>query len=323
MVGNLSDSSLRNSQGSGMGKAVATTFFKDLEDGKLASLTRKVQRDDTLMLALRGNYINIYYRGGSILKLKETKNGGYDVEFDTDYSKEADLALPQPSCITTREHCEIWVAALPMLKEIMNSYFSGKRKAEREFQQLVAWENNRSIISSDTEYFITDIEFADAEQNARLDMLGLKWLSNNRKDETLCRPVFIEMKYGIGAYDGEAGIAKHIADLQDILTNTVKCESLNNTISDQFAQLLDLGLVHFNKSAKYNRAVVSGRPEVVFVLANHNPRSKKLLNILSDIEEPTEFDLRFFNASFAGYGMHDACMLGLTEFKELLKQLSN
>ncbi|MBR0689877.1 hypothetical protein JQ594_28470 [Bradyrhizobium manausense] len=305
-----------------MGRVISDKFIKDLqEEGRLHELTKKVQNDDTLMLALRGHYINVYYRGGSILNLSEQDNG-YAARFDTNYSKEKSLDLPH-STIKTAEDCSNWVAALSGLKEIMNSYFATKRKSEREFQQLVAWENNRSIISNETEYFITDIEFADRDQGAKLDMVGLKWLSGHRRDETRCTPVLIEMKYGIGAYDGDAGIAKHITDLEGILANPVKRESINKTIEDQFDQLLKLQLVDFNKHARYNRALVSGRPEVIFLLANHNPRSKRLLNILEEIKEPADFDLRFFNASFAGYGMHNARMLGLNDFKELLRQLAS
>jgi hypothetical protein len=61
---------------------------------------------------------------------------------------------------------------------------------------------------------------------------------------------------------------------------------------------------------------VSSRPEMVFLLANHNPRSRKLLNIIEAIEEPKSFDLRFFSAAFAGYGMHEGCMMRLDKFRE-------
>lgn len=303
-----------------MTRAISDEFMKDLQDGKLAGLTRRIQTDDTLMLALRGSYINVYYRGGSILRLTE-HNGSYAAEFDVNYTGGQER-IKFPKSISSAEHCAEWLAALPALKEAMNAHFAAKRKSEREFQQLVAWENNRSLIANDTEYFITDIEFADAEQNARLDMLGLKWRSKDRKDETVCRPVFIEMKYGINAYDGKAGILEHIKDLRAILENSAKCEKLNAIITDQFAQLYKLKLVNFNENATYNRAIASGKPEVVFVLANHNPRSTKLLKIISEIEEPENFDLRFFTASFAGYGMHDACMLDLARFKALLEQFA-
>lgn len=302
-----------------MSRMLSDKFHRDLEAGDLSGLTERIRKDDTLMLALRGHSINVYYRGGNILRLTQ-QGGGYAAKFDSNYSKDKETPIPAlPTVIETEAHCKLWLDALPTLKEIMNRYFAGKRKSEREFQQLVAWENNRSAISNETEYFITDIEFADVEQNARIDMLGLKWLSHNRKDGSNCRPVLIEMKYGIGAYDGEAGIAKHIKDMEAILGDPAKKKHLSKTIADQFNQLCSLDLVLFNKSKAYKGVTVSETPEVVFLLANHNPRSKTLLNILEALPEPTSFDLRFFNASFAGYGMHDACMIGLDDFKKHLR----
>jgi len=125
--------------------------------------------------------------------------------------------------------------------------------SEREFQQLVAWENNWSVISNATEYLITDIEYADVRHSARLDMLGLRWLSADRKDGSRCSPVFIEMKYGIGAYDGDAGIAEHITDLNAILSDQGTRDQLNPTIAAQFNQLSGLDLVQFHRSIKVER----------------------------------------------------------------------
>jgi len=66
------------------------------------------------------------------------------------------------------------------------------------------------------------------------------------------------------------------------------------------------------------------KPEVIFVLANHNPRSSKLNTILSDpkiekYDHSPNFDLRFYEASFAGYALHADCMVTLAQFRELLK----
>jgi hypothetical protein len=310
-----------------MNAPIPNHISNDLKTGKLASLTKRIQQDDTLLLAIRSKSIDVYYRGGRILHLTLQSSQSYKVIFDENYSKGKEFGLPEP-LISAPEHCEDWLRSLPTLKEIMNSHFAENRKSEREFQQLVAWENNRSAIANDTEYFITDVEFADVEQGARLDMLGLKWLSKDRKFNDRCKPVFIEMKYGIHAYDGDSGIKSHIQHLQAILGDQDKKQKLNELIAAQFNQLVDLELVKFNPNATLRQAVAngdratfstSGNPEVVLLLANHNPRSKKLLNILKTIDEPTEFDLRFFNASFAGYGMHEACMLRLDQFIELLE----
>ncbi|MGY0572414.1 hypothetical protein ACTGJ9_016165 [Bradyrhizobium sp. RDM12] len=300
-----------------MTRKLGPQFLNDLQQGKLAALVEQVRSDDTLMLALRGASINLYYRGGSVLRLRQ--NGSdYSAWFDPNYAKSKPIPA-LPPVISTPEDCEKWIGALPALKELMNRFFSVHAKSEREFQQLVAWENNRSPVANSSEYFITDIEYADVSQSARLDMLGVKWLSKNRKDGSKCTPVFIEMKYGIDAYDGDAGIKKHIQDLQSILSDPAKVHELSQTIADQFNQLSELSLISFNRSAAVETISVSGRPEVVFLLANHNPRSRKLLNIVQSIEEPKSFDLRFFSAAFAGYSMHDACMMTLQEFRTRLQ----
>jgi hypothetical protein len=277
------------------------------------------------MLAFRSRSINIYYRGGSILRLaSENKSTNYAALFDHNYANNSPNIIPElPALITSPADCDAWLRALPTLKEIMNSFFAKHRKSEREFQQLVAWENNRSAISNETEYFITDIEHADVKQRARIDMLGLKWLSMQRKDGLRCKPVFIEMKYGIGAYDGAAGIAKHVGDLNAMLGTEEARDQFNQIIANQFNKLWRLGLVQFNKSEKFDGVHLSGTPEVVFLLSNHNPRSRKLLNTLSAIEDSPHFDLRFFVASFAGYGMHESCMLNLEDFRRLVGSFLN
>ncbi len=218
-----------------MSRAIAEKFIYDLKQGRLVSLTRKIQNDDTLMLALRGKSINVYYRGGNILRLKEWGDG-YTSFFDKNYA--AEHAIPRlPDSVRTEDDCEKWVLCFPVLKEIMNEFLAHHRKAEREFQQLVAWENNRSPIANETEYFFTDIEYADSEIGARADMIGLKWKADERKDGLHCTPVLVEMKYGIGALEGRAGIAEHISDLKVILGTPekqiaiYKKSSLNSSIN--------------------------------------------------------------------------------------------
>src|SRR5262249_5562790 len=152
--------------------------------------------------------------GGNILRLEES-NDIYHSFFDRNYAKEREIP-PLPEFLSTEAHCLEWVQALPLLKEIMNEFLAGNHKSEREFQQLVAWENNRSSIANETEYFFTDIEFVDSKIGARVDMVGLKWKASERRDGLRCTPVFVEMKYGIGALQGRAGIAKHINDLGSI-----------------------------------------------------------------------------------------------------------
>ena len=60
----------------------------DLSTGVLAPLRDRVLADRSLCLEIREDYINIYYRGGSLLKLS-IGPGGYVAFFDLKYAKGA------------------------------------------------------------------------------------------------------------------------------------------------------------------------------------------------------------------------------------------
>jgi hypothetical protein len=88
-----------------------------------------------------------------------------------------------------------------------------------------------------------------------------------------------------------------------------------------------LGLLDFNRSAGIEKFSVSrdATPIVVVVLAGYNPRSEALDTILDEIKDfaalGAPFTLRFFVASFAGYALHEACMVTLEDFRELVRRL--
>lgn len=112
------------------------------------------------MLAIRENAINIYYRGGNLVRLVGQTSGRYKADFDAKYNL-AGQALPVlPTNIQSQDESAQWMTAFPILKQVMDEYFSVHSKPEREFQQLLARENNHSTISNESEYFIADIEFA-------------------------------------------------------------------------------------------------------------------------------------------------------------------
>lgn len=296
------------------------------ENGILSPVLKKVQQDHSLMLAIRKGYINIYYRGGNILKITEGGNDSFSTFFADDYSKDGiEPSKGLPSQIKTTQHSEEWVRALPYLKEVMDSFFSlVKNKPEREFQQLVARENNYSTVSNETEYFISDIEFNEKSIGARFDLMAIRWLANQRQNGANCRAAFVEMKYGDDALKGDAGLVKHLKDMEELISS-VNYENILKTMEAQFNQLDQLGLVTFNRSKKFDQISIDRKqkPEVIFLLANHNPRSTTLRSILEHEEFNKHalsdcFDLRFFVSSFAGYAFHSNCMKTLSEFKELL-----
>jgi hypothetical protein len=295
------------------------------DQGLLQPILQRVRLDESLMLAIRDNYINIYYRGGNLLRVKEQTNGTYTSFFDEKYRKH--IKLPSATIKSTAE-ATAWVDAFPYLKEAIDLFLSIHNKPEREFQQVVARENNFSTISNDSEYFISDIEFADSVLSARFDMLAIRWLASERKNGSNCRPALIEMKYGDGALAGKSGLLEHLQDMHKLISDKNKYEALLQTITSQFEQLADLGLLNFKRCKKETKIelVAATKPEVIFVLANHNPRSTTLASILKTLANDPEkiakyaecFDLRFFVSHFAGYGLHSDCMLTLSQFQKLL-----
>jgi hypothetical protein len=308
-------------------RALSDRFMDDLlkPDGILHPILARVKKDNTLMIAIRENYINIYYRGGNILRIHEQNKGNYKASFDSQYNL-SDLVIPDsPLTITNPEDAKKWITSFPARKNIMDEYFLQHSKPEREFQQLIARENNDSTISNESEYFISDIEFADSVLGARFDILAIRWLSTQRQSGNKCRAALIEMKYGDGALDGTAGLLKHLQDIDAMVSDTSRYADLLLTMEAQFNQLDQLGLLKFNKGTSNAKVKldVNEKPEVIFFLADHNPRSTKLRTILNDPEverysQSQLFDLRFFVASFAGYAMHADCMLELPEFREKL-----
>ena len=281
------------------------------------------------MMAIRDDYLDVYYRGGRLLNL--VRNGdSYKAQFDEEYDKGGYLSLEDlPGEISTPEQMKKWVDAFPSLKHVMDIHFGEKNKLEREFQQAVVRENNFSSISNETEYFITDIEYTEpGKTEARFDMLGLRWPANERTHPKNCRPVLIEMKYGDGALEGESGLSKHLTDIDRCFSDPNWREGLVRTINLQFRQLRELDLVRFGSNGNTNEVEIQpdARPEVVFLLANSNPRSSQLETAVEKIaneESEAEFDLRFFASTFAGYGMHRGNMLTTEQFRALLQQFRN
>jgi len=309
-------------------RALSQTFMNDLlnQNGLLHPILERLKQDHTLMLSIRESYINIYYRGGNILRVKEQSKGCYSAFFDNKYNKSVLPVSDLSDIIENQGAAREWVASFQDLKGIMDFYFSKYSKPEREFQQLVARENNFSTISNQSEYFVSDIEFADPNLGARFDILALRWLASQRKNTSNCLPALIEMKYGDDALGGNAGVLKHLQDIDALISDSGKYKALLKTMEMQFKQLDELGLLSFNRVADWKKIKLdaSKKPEVIFVLANHNPRSSKLHTILSDPEieaydSSPNFDLRFYVASFAGYALHADCMVSLAQFCELLR----
>lgn len=175
-----------------------------------------VKKDGTLCLEIRENYINIYYRGGNLIRLVE-KNGKFHASFDRKYIMDPDQTR-LPDVINKQnlgcfEDVTIWIKAIPFIKQEMDWWFSSKPKNEREFQQLMVRENNFGGTAKGTDFFICDIEYAN--ENGRFDLIAAHWPASSaqRKDNKNVGLAFIEMKYMNKSMAHSAGICAHVRDM--------------------------------------------------------------------------------------------------------------
>ena len=237
------------------------------------------------------------------------------------------LPVNFPTQVSDDTHTATLVDAVPGLKFVMDRFFSLHGRSEREFQQLVARENNWSPIANETDYFIVDIEIAGILASAKYDMLAVRWLSHERSRPRMLVPALIEMKYGINALEGNSGLEKHLRDAYSLKANDVSWGSLVSGLEAQIQQLDELGLLKFNRSTRVERLEINktAKPELILLLANYNPASTKLVHFLEQVDkvksERSGLDLLFFQSCFAGYGMHRDSMLSLGEFKIEVSEL--
>ena len=125
-----------------MKRELSSTFMSDLLTGSLEKVLAYIHKDNTLDVEIREKFINIYYRGGNILRIIEIGISKYKFEYDKNYLPNP--APDLPSLISSSN----WELYFPLMKQAMDFYFSKHRKEEREYQQLVVRDNNYSSIAN-------------------------------------------------------------------------------------------------------------------------------------------------------------------------------
>lgn len=296
-------------------------FMYDLLTGKLKDVLTMVKSDDTLCLEIRDNYVNIYYRGGNLLRIEQT-GVGYKGFFDKNYCRKH---LNRISLIPPDDFTQ-WIENIPFIKADMDTYFCKKSSLEKEYQQLVLRENNLSKIANETDYFIIDLEYSDSKNKSRFDMLAMKWLSNasSHKKADDVHLVLIEKKYGDGALSGSAGIQKHFDDWYNFLKDRNKVDELYKEAESLIKQKVELGLL-FTHGKEIE--LVRDKPELLLLIANHKPDKTVLRRELNIVIQSANYktlkqtvDMRIATASNMGYGLYSDFMIDIEDF---LRDLPN
>lgn len=303
------------------GRGISDKFITDLKQGDLRLVLDSVLCDDTVCLEIRNNYINIYYRGGNMLRIAE-KPSGYSVTFDIKYCEHKINDSKYRNKILNAKTVFEYIEYIPFIKAEMDLYFYEHPKIEREIQQHILRENNRISHAKNTDYYIADIEYANMQNGSRFDMLAVKWPSTapSRKNWMGLGLSFVEVKYGDNALVGAAGLKKHFKDMESFLS-TYSASKICAETQRVFNQKIELGIVHgLNKTTRIS-IEPDQKTEFILLIANHKPASsvfKRELEIImkTDIYKRicVMTDVRIATSSLVGYGLYENSMLSLEDY---------
>ena len=325
-------------------RGISDEFVDALASGDLLPLLERVQNDDTLSLEIRDGYVDIYYRGGLLLGLHAKDNGTrFSTEFNTAYLRGTKKYRPEPPALPHKMiECEAdavaWVDAFAAMKQAMDIHFSEHTKIEREYQQAVVRDNNRHTTGELSDYVVIDVEYVQSayasgkekvKTGYRFDMVGFRWpVADGSRASNKVTPVIMEMKAGDNAIssiqksedpdDLSPGLIKHVLDFERFLApspgqkTSKPFDLLRAELAEMYEAKKRLELPSLPKRMTDRLTItkddVGERPEILFVLANHQPASKRLKNELEALEErglclSTHADYYVTTVSYGGYAL--------------------
>jgi hypothetical protein len=257
-----------------MRRALSNSFLHELnpkEDGRYGNLVKRVRRDKDLDLEFRGNCINLYYHGHSILSLKQNGTIGIHKAFTTGGLHRL------PEKITGVEE---YLKLLPLLKDNVSCHVAedqqgrktSKSNRELEFEQLLIRANNREI-TCNSDYIILDRQYR-LPDGRRIDLIALRYSSGGKPKGNLS---IIEVKYtqNRDIQDIKSQLEAYGQYLQDHL------EDISRDMQQVLRQKLALGLVSRSpdrlKWLNRDAFVISqdiASTEILVYLIDYNPKSQ-------------------------------------------------
>lgn len=241
-------------------------FISDLKTGIFRPILEYVINDNTLDLEIRDGYINIYFKGNSILKLFE--NGSIDI-----HKKFLKGASVLKSDLSTTSDVKIYIANISIIKANIIKVKSKRPTLEIEYEQLLIRSNNlNKNVNSDI--YITDRQYTDKKNQSRFDLTGFFWERINRKRNQTVPLTIIEIKYSLN--NDIKDINNQLEKYYDIVNNNIA------DIADETYYLknlkIELGLINQSKDrldALKTLKISKNIDDVKFIIAliDYNPNS--------------------------------------------------
>lgn len=216
-----------------------------------------------LFLAIRNNYINIYYKGASICKANFSKKNG--LTFDI-HKKYIEKNIEQDYFST--KNFEDIAGKYTKIKAIIDtSYSETTGKREKTAQQELIINNNRNKAA---DWFCIDMEYirqrASSQENlfGRFDIIAI---SKNAPHTV----ALIELKVGNSAIGGKSGIAKHLCDYDNYIGKEMTNDELIPQITEIIKSYIALGIeLPFSKEVNKTQFNIIPQPYFIILEKNKN-----------------------------------------------------
>lgn len=246
-------------------RKLSDSFMKKLQ-GEWKPLLDYILSDSELDLQIRDNYINVYYKGGNILRIKPNSFHIDEAYFKYSKTKEG-FSLLSPKEIYPEKVKQYFSTTKCIMNEWYEKAKEKKTTEERREQQQIALFNRKN-----TEYVVLDLEFAVSNKSRYYYYHGQKKKSNPQFDIiAICQGqlIIIELKKGMGALAGKSGIYDHIDSfLYTIGYNDCAKWEFIEDMKELLKQKQDLGIL--DKSIIINNE----KPKFVFAFADEEGKDE-------------------------------------------------
>ena len=290
-----------------------------LGPGILRNILKYVKSDTTLAMEIRKDGINIYYRGGSLLKIKEVGENQYNGYFDKNYIKTENNQSVVVECIPRIDNlskANKLIDYIPKIKQQMDLWMKVEMPdgGEREYKHIVAKENNYGLIGKESDYFIGDIEYRGCLNNYLFDMIGVKWAVDNDNSENLDLALF-KMYYGDKHLKTLEEVLSDLNNMIEFLYDEKSLSLLKDDLKEIYKAKTILGLLYPYEELKIG---FSDKIEIVYIFGNQSNENNNLKNILIGIKNSKQYeeiskiaDIKIAKSSFMGYGLYEKNMMNL------------
>lgn len=278
-------------------RALGEVFFNDLATGKLRAITQRVIEDRDLILELRGDYLNIYFKGQNLVAIKECRGSYACGAHERFLEQSGELGK-----IESEGDCQALLERFPQLKNAIGTHKAHGSEFEAE-QLLIRANNYENAVNG--EYLILDRQFVEKgnRKSGRPDLLGIYWSRNGRQRIREVPLVLFEVKYGLNPDISK--VATQLSGYYDWLHTNI--ENRVSDIEQMLQQKIDLGLFGAkdkNQLLALRNLKITSDPKkarLALVLVDYNPHSKKL--VTETLKElPFSEQIRVM---YVGFGLWD------------------